>query len=142
MKKLATILMLVAVLFVGGATIDAKTTKKKAKARTTQTSSDGMWNGDIPTGKNLCTEDWSNWSGHGYYKKGYKKWTVAEEPGVKKDGVCSITPWREGVWGGLNVTVYDTNKLNWLYNDLLKANSKYKTYSGITKNGNCIKLEW
>ena len=34
MKKLVTILMLVAVLFVGGATIDAKTTKKKAKAKT------------------------------------------------------------------------------------------------------------
>ena len=44
MKKLATILMLVAVLFVGGTTVDAKTTKKKAKARTTQTTSSSKIN--------------------------------------------------------------------------------------------------
>lgn len=38
MKNFATILMLVAVLFVGGMNLDAKTTKKKSKARTSQTS--------------------------------------------------------------------------------------------------------
>ena len=38
MKKSITLLLLVAVLFIGGTTVDAKTTKKKAKARTTQTS--------------------------------------------------------------------------------------------------------
>ena len=36
MKKIALILMLVATVLVGGMTIDAKTTKKKSKARTTQ----------------------------------------------------------------------------------------------------------
>ena len=38
MKKFATILMLVAVLFVGGTTVDAKTTQKKGKAKTTKSS--------------------------------------------------------------------------------------------------------
>ena len=40
MKKLITISLLVITLLVGGMTVEAKTTKKKSKARTTQTSSD------------------------------------------------------------------------------------------------------
>ena len=38
MKKLATILMLVAVLFIGGTSVDAKTTKKKSTHKSTTTS--------------------------------------------------------------------------------------------------------
>ena len=38
MKKIATILMLVVAILVGGMTVNAKTTKKKNKARTTQNS--------------------------------------------------------------------------------------------------------
>ena len=38
MKRLATILMLIAAILVGGMTLDAKTTKVKAKAKTTQSS--------------------------------------------------------------------------------------------------------
>ena len=38
MKKIATILMLVAAILIGSSTIDAKTTKKKSKSRTSQQS--------------------------------------------------------------------------------------------------------
>lgn len=38
MKKILSILMLVAAILAGGMTIDAKTTKKKAKARTSQSA--------------------------------------------------------------------------------------------------------
>lgn len=38
MKKIATILMLVTVFLLGSMTMDAKTTKKKAKARTSQSA--------------------------------------------------------------------------------------------------------
>lgn len=38
MKKLATVLMLVAAILVGGMTMEAKTIKKKTKAKTTRTS--------------------------------------------------------------------------------------------------------
>lgn len=41
MKKVITICLLVATLFVGGITADAKTTKKNTKARTTQTGKKG-----------------------------------------------------------------------------------------------------
>ena len=44
MKRLATILMLVVTILVGGATIEAKTTSKKAKAKTTQTTSSSKIN--------------------------------------------------------------------------------------------------
>ena len=39
MKKIVTILMLVATIFVGGMTIDAQTTKKKSTTKTAQTAS-------------------------------------------------------------------------------------------------------
>lgn len=44
MKKIATVLMLIAAILVGGMTLDAKTTKKKAKVRTTQTTSSSKIN--------------------------------------------------------------------------------------------------
>lgn len=44
MKKLATLLMLIVALLVGGMTIEAKTTKKNSKARTSQTSSKSSFN--------------------------------------------------------------------------------------------------
>ena len=44
MKKVITICLLVVTLLVGGMTMDAKTTKKKGKARTAQTSSSNINN--------------------------------------------------------------------------------------------------
>ena len=38
MKKIATIIMLVAAILIGGITVEAKTTKKKGKTKTNQTS--------------------------------------------------------------------------------------------------------
>ena len=38
MKKIATILMLVTAILLGGASVDAKTTKKKTKAKTSQSA--------------------------------------------------------------------------------------------------------
>ena len=122
MKKLATIFMLAVVILIGGATADSKTTKKKSKARTTQSSSNAMWNGDLPTGKNLCNR--SNFPDE-YYKKGY----VDENWAVEKNGVCSIEPLHDG--SGITITVYNPSKLNWLYQDLQKANAKYKTFRKI-----------
>ena len=132
MKKLATILMLAVVLLIGGATVDAKTTKKKATARSTQSTSNDMWNGDIPTGKNLCSN--GGWSERGYYKKGYRD---MDSLGVIKKGVCSVEAWAGG-GSGLVITVYNSAKLNWLYQDLQKANAIYHQYSQIWKNGNEI----
>ena len=44
MKRVITICLLVVSIFVGGMTVDAKTTKKKGKARTTQTTSSSKIN--------------------------------------------------------------------------------------------------
>lgn len=44
MKKIATILMLVSTLIFGGMNVEAKTTKKKSKARTSQTTSKSSFN--------------------------------------------------------------------------------------------------
>lgn len=136
MKKIVTILMLVAVVLVGGMTMDAKTTKKKKKARTTQTSSSALWNGDLPTAKNLL-ENMESLSPE-FAKKGYR---VLEDRhmfwSIIKDGICSIE-WMQGVYyGDLIITVYDTSKLNWLYEDLKKAIIKNKGYS-VSKEGNVI----
>ncbi|MCH5223258.1 MAG: hypothetical protein J1E82_04390 [Muribaculaceae bacterium] len=52
MKKIFTICLLIITLLTGGMTMDAKTAKKKAKARSSQTSS--QWNGDIPSASFLA----------------------------------------------------------------------------------------
>ena len=136
MKRIFTILMLVAAVLVGGTTVDAKTTKKKAKAKTTQTSSSALWNGDMPTAKNLL-ENMESLSPE-FAKKGYR---VLEEGhmswSIIKNGICSIE-WMQGMsYGDLIITVFDTSKLNWLYEDLKKAIRKNKGYS-VSKEGNVI----
>lgn len=42
MKKVITVCLVIITLFVGGMTVDAKTTKKKSKATTTQTGKNGI----------------------------------------------------------------------------------------------------
>ena len=125
MKKIATIIMLVAALLCGTDAVDAKTTKRASKAQTSQTSSNDMWNGDIPTGKNICTL--TDKSERSYYKKGYREgeWPIW----LKKNGVCSIEIWGGRGGRGLTIKVYNASKLNWLYQDLKKANAKYKTFT-------------
>ena len=134
MKKLATILILAVVILIGGATADSKTTKKKSKARTTQSYSNAMWNGDLPTAKNIL-------NGHAgltseFAKKGYREF-VGEFEGVIKDGVCSVEyAGGSGGWTYI-ITVFDTSKLNWLYNDIKKYTAKDKKWY-VSKDGNVI----
>lgn len=49
MKKIATILMLVAALLVGGMTADAKTTKKSSNAKSSKVSGGSSFSADIST---------------------------------------------------------------------------------------------
>ena len=137
MKKIVTILMLLTALLIGGMTADAKTSKKKAKAKTSQSSSTSKyWNGDMPTAKNLL-ENMESLSPE-FAKKGYR--VLDDRPmfwSIIKDGICSIE-WMQGMsYGDLIITVFDTSKLNWLYEDLKKAIKKNKGYS-VSKEGNVI----
>lgn len=76
MKKLLTILMLVAVVLVGGMTAEAKTTKRASKAKTTQTKRSPnvmgkvkvddmtyniMKNGTIVNPANRWSKEWPGW---------------------------------------------------------------------------------
>ena len=137
MKRIFTILMLVAVVLVGVMTIDAKTTKKKKKARTTQTSSSALWNGDMPTGNNILKN--GSWLSPVFAQKGFREVKGEDFPAIKKDGVCCIE-----YCGGMGaeqwtITVFDTSKLNWLYQDLKKATAHDKLYS-VNLNGNIIEV--
>ena len=128
MKKLLTILMLVAVLFVGGATVDAKTTKKKAKARTTQTSSSALWNGDIPSALFIYSLN----DGHPerneteFKKHGYKDDCAGRTCLFEKSNICKVFSDADGaeVWqdNGVCTTIWikDSSSRNKLYNDLKK----------------------
>lgn len=136
MKKLATILMLIAIILVGGATVDAKTTKKKKKARTTNTSSSNLWNGDMPTGNNILKN--GSWLSPVFAQKGFRE-VKGVDPTIKKDGVCSIEYCGGMGAEGWTITVFDTSKLNWLYQDLKKATAHDKLYS-VKLNGNIIEV--
>ena len=48
MRRFVLLSVIVVSCLLGGMTLEAKTAKKKSKARTTQTSS-SQWNGDIPS---------------------------------------------------------------------------------------------
>lgn len=48
MKKILTICLLAVAVLAGSMSMDAKTTKKKSKAKTTRSVST-QWNGDIPS---------------------------------------------------------------------------------------------
>ena len=74
MKKLATILMLVAAIMLGGMTIDAKTTKKKGKARTTQTSKKS-------SAKLFCKFRHDHYGSLTVYKKANGNYFVKEDTG-------------------------------------------------------------
>ena len=137
MKKIIPICLLVISLFVGGITIDAKTTKKKKKVRTTQTSSSALWNGDMPTGNNILKN--GSWLSPVFAQKGFREVKGGDFPAIKKDGVCCIE-----YCGGMGaeqwtITVFDTSKLNWLYQDLKKATSHDKLYS-VKINSNIIEV--
>lgn len=140
MKKIVTILMLVAVLFATGASVDAKTTKKKAKARTSQTSSGSKyWNGDMPTAKLVL--DFSGIGGedtYGFAQKGYRIIDGEVDPAWFKDGVCKIENWGGSGGGETTISVYNSSKLNQLYNDIKKAAKGYE----VTKKGNTITIFW
>ena len=130
MKKLATILMLVAVLFIGGSTVDAKTTKKKAKARTTQTSSSALWNGDIPSALFIYSlnydtseRDLKEFRKHGYKEDDCCAGTTCS---WEKSNVCTVytdaiyaEDWKDD---GVITTIWikDSSSRNKLYNDLKK----------------------
>ena len=140
MKILATILMLVVAIIFGGMTADAKTTKKKTKGRTTQTTSSN-WNGGMPSGAYLFKLIDNGGLDSALRSKGYRNCNSEWGNGLIKDGVCMIDYW----WGtgGAEwiITVYDTSKLNWLYNGLKQAVAKNKHYD-VTKSGNVISVSF
>lgn len=66
MKKLLTLLTLMVFLFVGGATVDAKTTKRKSKAATSQTTKKKLYkiegNRIVTTGPTrIVVEFYTDW---------------------------------------------------------------------------------
>lgn len=117
MKKIATILMLITAILVGGMTLDAKTIKKKSsKSSTTAT-----WNGDIPSAGIIIA--WRNYESQ-LINHGYR----ADGSGCTKPGVCSFE--HMGTSGGwvIDIEIPDSNKRTWLYNNIKSyiRNSKDK----------------
>ena len=139
MKKVITIFLLVVTLVSSGTILDAKTTKKKAKAKTTQ-SSFLRWNGDIPSAAilySMFTNDSKydkQFKNHGYSIKyqTFKEWN--------KPGVCEIR--KSGGSGGSDIVIVinDYQKRNWLYNNIKKYISLYnlKHYERVSMKGNEI----
>lgn len=147
MKKVITICLLAVSLLVGGITTEAKTAKKKAKAKTSQTSS-SQWNGDIPSGTILYNTFFngkassykSQFINHGY--------TVNEEYGsiesVSKDGVCEIISDFAAQQSWITIVVYDSGQRKWLYNNLtqlVKSKGKRSGYS-VDMDGDEITFSW
>lgn len=139
MKKIATVLMLVAVLLIGGMTLDAKTTKKsKAKTRTSQSSS-SQWNNGVPSPKYLCT----HWLYSGdditlpeilvadLQKHGYKgnpdDW---ENLKMTKPGVCTIEykEYRDNDMEELKITIENKATRQWFFNIANSLISKYPRF--------------
>ena len=140
MKRLVTILMLMAAIIFGCMEADAKTTKNKAKAKTSQTTSSN-WNGSMPSGAYLFRLIRNGELASALRSKGYRDCNSEWGHGLIKDGVCMIDYW----WGtgGAEwiITVYDNSKLNWLYNGLKQAVAKDKYYD-VTKSGSVITVSW
>lgn len=121
MKKQATILMLVDAILVGGMTMEAKTTGKKGKTRSAQSSS-AQWNGDIPsakiieqffmTGSDAQTSKYrSQFINHGYHFKDYEDIAI-------KEGVYKIETQRYAQTIDVNIKISDSTQRQWLYNDM------------------------
>ena len=122
MKKVIAICLLVATLLAGSISLDAKTTKKKGKTRTTQTAS-AQWNGDIPSAKiieqffmgGLSEAQKSKYKdqfiNHGYHFEDY------DEIAIKED-VCEIETQRSAQTIDLFIKIYDSAQRQWLYKDL------------------------
>lgn len=146
MKKIATILMLLAAFLVGGMTMDAKTTKKKStKTKTTLTSS-AQWNGDIPsasviaqffmgslseTQKSKYKKQFIN---HGYYFEDYDSIAINED-------VCEIKVSYAAQSIEIYITVYDSSERDWLYNNILSFKKSQKSngrFYGVYLNGDTI----
>lgn len=128
MKKLATILMLVAAILVGGISMEAKTTKKNSS----KSSSSASWNGDIPSAAIILKAD--NYKSQ-FKNKGYDTSYWPNKPGVFEMEWC-------GSSGGpqVNITVYDSTKLKWLYNNIKSyiRNNKSVSNSDVSISGNTI----
>ena len=98
----------------------------EAPAEATEISK--YWYGDMPTALNILEEhiDLSDQ----YYKKGYREVGAGEATDwtLSKDGVCTIE-YSAGMGAeSWTITVFDTSKLNWLYQDLKKATAHDKLY--------------
>ena len=117
MKKVITICLLVVTLLVGGMTMDAKTTKKKSS----KTSSSASWNGDIPSAAIILSADKYKSQ---FKNKGYDTSFSPSKPGVFEMEWCGTT-------GGpqINITVYDSAKLKWLYNNIKTYIRNHKSVS-------------
>ena len=146
MKKVITICLLVGTLFMGAMTIDAKTTKKKVKARTSQNTSSAQWNGDIPSARiieqffmgGLSTAQQSQiksqFINHGYRFEDY------DDIAIKED-VCEIETEHAAQSIEIYIKVYDSEQRNWLYNNLLSFKKSQKSNSrfyGVYMDGNKI----
>ena len=140
MKKLATILMLVAAILAGGMTMDAKTTKKLSS----KSSSSATWNGDIPSAA-IIIKLFDSSDGSQLVKHGYKFTEESESDLIDmtwtKSGVCKFN-YTHGMEAGddvLKIEVYDSSKRTKLYNELKKYLSKKKGYI-VWQSGNEIYL--
>lgn len=146
MKRAITLILMAMVILIGGATVDAKTTKKKSKSRSSQPSA--QWNGDIPSGTILFNTFFngkassykSQFINHGY--------TVNEEYGsiesVSKDGVCEMKMEDASQQRWLTIVVYDPTQRKWLYNNLtqlVKSKGNRSGYS-VYMEGDEIELSW
>lgn len=140
MRKFITLCLLVVTLLVGVITVDAKTTKKKAKAKTTQTTSGSKyWNGDMPTAilaLNFIGPASEFGDSYGFSKKGYRITEGEVSDAWIKDGVCKIENWGGSGGGQTTITVYDSAKLNQLYNNIKMAAQKRGLE--VNKRGNSI----
>ena len=145
MRKIATILMLVAVFLIGVTVVDAKTTKKKSKARTTRSVS-AQWNEDIPSASIIeqffmsglseaqKSKYRSQFIDHGYHFEDYESIAI-------KEGVCEIEFAPAAQTMEIYIVVYDSELRNWLYNDirsLIKSKKSNSRFYNTYVNGNTI----
>lgn len=129
MKKIVSILMLAAIILFGAMSIEAKTSPKKTKTKTTKYIS--KWNNDIPSAKalynlwNTNKQNITEFTSHGYSFSGDD--STGE---LRKPGVCIIS------WGpcgshqcSLQIEIPNTSNLNWLYKDI----NKFISSQGLKK---------
>lgn len=140
MKRITAIIMLMAVILIGGMTIDAKTTKKNSS----KSSSSATWNGDIPS-PSIIVKLFDTNNGSQLEKHGYRFTDNSSDDMIDlswtKSGVCKFnyTHGSEAGDDALEIDVYDSAKRNKLYKDLKKYLSNKKGYS-VFQSGNQIYL--